>query len=145
MKPNASLEVRLVGRTGEPVGLSNVLVELHFYMNGNYRYAFKIGRTDQAGDLRVTFEDIEGFRSNHALQHLMDYNTRLEDCDPLVRVVIPSQEELNQQYRTVMKSYQVPPPWAVDWPSNTQQGQEKWVELGDRPAVITFQVGHMLG
>ena len=65
--------------------IGNIVVEAHFTTKGNYRYGFKVGRTDESGALNVSYADIEKERRSNAGENLMDYNT-LEDCDPTIEI-----------------------------------------------------------
>ncbi len=133
MKPNQSIEIQFVNSNGEPLRLSNVVVELHCFTKGNFRYGFKVGRTDESGYLHVSYTDVEKMRQNNAKENLMDYNTKLDDCDPRVTVVIPTEQQLRQQYDNALRFYQAPPPWAKNWPSNAKvKTQEKSVELAQQ-------------
>ena len=91
MKPDQSLEIQLSDHADQPVNLGNVVVEIHFFTGGRYRYAFKVGRTDDAGHLSISYREIERLRGENAVENLMDYNTKLEDCDPTIKIVVPSE------------------------------------------------------
>lgn len=122
-----------------PIG--NVLVSLHFFTKGNYRYGFQIGRTDDAGRISVSYDDVESLRRKDAQDNLMDYNTKLEDCDPSVAVVIPSQEELRQQYDNAMRFYKAPPEWATAWPENARlRAQERLFDMSASVTTIKIPV-----
>jgi hypothetical protein len=97
-----------------------VEVENNFFVNKNYRYGFKAGRTDQLGHLSVSYADVETLRREDAAENLMDYNTKLEACDPTVEIVVPSEEALRKQYDNAMRGYNQPPAWAKNWPANAQ-------------------------
>ena len=42
MKPDQSVEIQLVDASGAPLRLGNILLEQHFFTNGNFRYSFKV-------------------------------------------------------------------------------------------------------
>jgi|SRR6185437_5564739 len=134
MAPDQSIEIQLAATTGEPLCLADVVVEVHFFTNGQYRYAFKVGRTDQAGHLRVSYREIESIRRRNALENLMDYNTKLDDCDPIVKIVVPSEAHLRNQYDSALRGYQQPPVWAESWPANAK------VAPTETPARLVEQV-----
>lgn len=70
----------------------------------------------------------------------MDYNTKLEECDQLIEISIPSERQLRQQYDNAIQFYKVPPPWADDWPSNAQlQPIRISVDLLDQIARVDIQ------
>jgi len=57
------------------------MVDFSFFTKGAFRYRFGIGRTNSAGQLTVSYHDVEMIRTQNAQFDLMDYNTRLEECD----------------------------------------------------------------
>src|SRR5260221_1542340 len=105
MKPNQSVEIQLVDVSGAPLRLGNILLESHFFTNGNLRYSFKVGRTDNNGQLRFSYADVDVIRRQYGAENLMDYNTPLEDCDPAITVVVPSEEQLREQQKSALKFY----------------------------------------
>ena len=64
------------------------------------------------------FRPFESLRREDAAENPMDYNTKLEACDPTVRLVVPSETELRKQYDNAMRFYREPPAWADPWPAN---------------------------
>jgi hypothetical protein len=131
MKQGQSIQIRLVAETGESIHLSNVEVQVNFFVYKNFRYGFKAGRTDQLGLLRVSYADVETLRRRDSAQNLMDYNTKLEECDPVVEIVVPSEVALREQYNNAMRGYKRPPAWAKNWPSNAQlKATPRKIELG---------------
>lgn len=105
--------------------IEGVLLEICFFRGGNYRYGFVVGRTDNEGCLKISFDDIERCRLKNARENLMDYNTPLEDCDPTIRIAAPSDQQLRELAKNAMHFYSNPPGWAKPWPAN---GQIKAVE-----------------
>jgi len=120
MKPGQSIQIQLESPSGVPLALKNVLLEICLFTHGNFRYCFKVGRTDSKGELRISYSDLENLRAENAKQFLMDYNNPLEDCDPTIELRIPSEQELRDASENVVKSYGRPPDWAAHWPSNAQ-------------------------
>lgn len=112
------IELQLSDSSGRPLLVGNVIIEIQFFVRGKYRFGFFVGRTDCGGHLRIPFADIELLRLKSAIENLMDYNTQLEDCDPTVRIVIPSEQQLRGRFDVAMRSYRQPPEWASPWPSN---------------------------
>lgn len=130
MKPDQSIDVQLVDESGKPAAIYNVMINLSFFTKGNYRYGFSVGRTNLEGKLVVSYTDVEAIRQSNASYDLMDYNTRLEECDSRVEIVIDSENELRQRYDSVLRSYGRAPTWASHWPSNAAVlAQKKLVEL----------------
>jgi hypothetical protein len=118
MNPGQKVFIQLVSEKGEPVVPDNVLVDIDLYTVGNFRYKFIIGRTDQAGQLNFTYSDVEKLRLDNAHYFLMDYNTRLEECDPTIRISVPSEHELKARNENAVRSFHKSPEWAAHWPSN---------------------------
>jgi hypothetical protein len=72
----------------------------------------------------------------------MDYNTRLEECDPTVRIVILSEQELLSRQQKVVQSYGKEPDWAASWPSNARvKPQQKAVELAGQFIRVAIPTG----
>lgn len=135
------MEIQLTDADSSSAPFSNILVEVHFFTKGNYRYGFKVGRTDETGHLSVTGTDIEIIRQRNAEENLMDYNTELADCDRLVKVVIPSEQQLQQQLENAIRFYAKPPEWAKHWPENGRiSGTDKSVELVEQVTFINIQL-----
>ena len=132
MKPMQLIELQLSDGSGRPLPVGNVIIRIQFFIRGNYRFGFFVGRTDSGGHLRIAFADIELLRLKNATENLMDYNTQLEDCDSTVRIVIPSEQQLHEQFDVAVRSYQQPPDWASCWPSNGRvKSSEATVALTD--------------
>ena len=96
MKPNQTVEIRLVDSGGRSLHIPNVFLDLHFFCGGRYRYAFRVGGTNETGSLRVSYQDVELLRLEQAQMFLMDFNTKLEDCDPRVGIHLPSGADLEK-------------------------------------------------
>lgn len=120
MKQGQSIQIKLLTESGEPIHLGNVEIEINFFVNKNYRYGFKAGRTDQQGQLGLSYADVETLRREDAAENVMDYNTKLEACDPTIEIVVPSEEALCKQYDNAVRGYKSPPAWAKHWPANAQ-------------------------
>lgn len=118
MKQNQSIEIQLVDAMGALLPLSEISIKLWFFTNGNYRYGFMIGRTNPAGHLSISYDDVENLRREDAAANLMDYNTELNECDAQVTILIPSEQQLREQLDSAKRFYRVPPQWAKSWPAN---------------------------
>jgi len=130
MEPDQSIEIQLVSSRGEPLFLSNVMIEVQFFTHGNFRYAFGIGFTDEMGRITVSYSDLEKKRVESAEYFLMDYNTKLDDCDPRVKLAVLSDQELRERNHKALLYFGAPLPWATNWPANAHlKPQEKSVEL----------------
>lgn len=91
------IEVQLVTRSGEPFPLPGVLLDIRFYVDSQFRYAFSLGRTDENGMCSTTMEEIERQLAANRRFFLMDYNTPPSDCDTVVGIVAPTSGELAER------------------------------------------------
>jgi hypothetical protein len=61
-----------------------------------------------------------------------DAETGLDDCDAMVKIVIPSQNQLLQPHDRAVRGYRQSPAWAGVWPSNARvMAEDKSVRLGE--------------
>jgi hypothetical protein len=141
MERSQSIDIQLVGPNGKPAAVSNVMIDLSFFTKGNFRYRLGIGRTDDSGRLRVTYAEVEAVRQRNAEFDLMDYNTKLEQCDSRVDINIDSEDELRKRYKNALRSYAEPPQWAKPWPSNASvRSQKKTVELNSPTTCVEIEI-----
>lgn len=132
MNPNQSIHIQLEDGKGQPLRMRNVLFAIHFFTGGKYRFGFMAGRTDETGESEISYADVEKLRSENAKLFLMDYNTRLEDCDPTVRITIPSERQLRDAVDAASKFKIDSPDWVRDWPQNSKvEAGPQMVELSD--------------
>ncbi len=132
MNPDQSIEIQLVNGDGKPLAVANVLMNIYFFTRGNFRYAFELGFTDSNGHLGASHADIERTRKKNSEFWVMDYNTKLEDCDPQIKIFIPSEQYLREANKNAIAAFREPPPWAKTWPANVRlkmQNEEMYVEL----------------
>jgi len=142
MKPGQTINIQLTSGDGKPLPIGDVLVLVNLFTGGRYRYGFIAGRTDERGRLNISYDDIEMLRRTNAKEFLMDYNTKLEDCDPLVQIVVPSQEDLLARKERVFENFGRTPDWAVTWPSNAKvKAQESTVKLVRQTVEAFIPVG----
>lgn len=141
MKPGQTINIQLTTGDKKPLPIRNVLVLINLFTGDKYRYGFVVGRTDESGKLNVSYDDIEKLRRDHAQEFLMDYNTKLEQCDPLVQIIVPSEEELLARKQRVVENYGQIPDWAVIWPSNANvRAQESMVNLVGQTVEVLIPV-----
>jgi hypothetical protein len=141
MKPGQSINIQLTTGDKKPLPISDVLVLINLFTGGKYRYGFVAGRTDKEGRLIVSYEDIEKLRRANAQEFLMDYNTKLEDCDPFVQIVVPSEKDLLDRKEKVFQNFGRTPEWAVIWPSNAKvRSQENTVKLVGQTVEVPISV-----
>lgn len=118
MHPDQAIRIQLVDGENKPLHVGDVLVEIHFFTNGNYRFGFKVGRTNDVGELTISYSDVERLRAVNAQRFLMDYNTNLEQCDSTIKIEMPSERQLRDASQVALKAYGTEPEWAKAWPSN---------------------------
>jgi hypothetical protein len=130
MKQGQEIHVQMSTKEGQPLPVGNILLLIHFFVGGNYRFGFELGRTDDAGHLTVSYDEVEKRRHSAAQEFLMDYNTKLEECDSAVQIIAPSEQDLLSRKQRVIENYGRIPDWAVAWPSNARiRPQTRRVEL----------------
>jgi hypothetical protein len=133
MMRGQSLKVQLTDQHGNPITVANVMIEVHLFCNERFCYAFNGGRTNKDGNLTVTYDDLEGQRKTNGLLFLMDYNTKLEDCDSKMGLRILTQAELLLRRKNALNQFGQDPSWVSDWPSNVKvDAQPVTAELQDR-------------
>jgi hypothetical protein len=98
MHPNQAINIQLVADGNKALEVSDILIEIQFFTNGNDRFGFKVGRTNEKGKLTISYSDVEHLRCENAQRFLMDYNTKLEECDPTLKIEIPSERELRDEF-----------------------------------------------
>ena len=94
MSPNQRIIVRLVDIDGKIIRLSGVYLTVSFFVNGVYRFAFRSDSSNKDGLIIVSYESMEAGSLRNLKVQPLDYQTKLEDCDPFVEISIPKQEEL---------------------------------------------------
>jgi hypothetical protein len=132
MRPDQSIEIQLVNGDGKPLAISHVLVNIYFFMKQNFRYSFGLGFTDANGHLHASYGDIEQSRKKNSEFWIMDYNTKLDDCDPRVKIFIPSEQYLRDANERALRTFGEPPLWAKNWPANARvkvQSEETYIDL----------------
>jgi hypothetical protein len=141
MKQGQTIHVQLSTKEGQPLPIGNILLLIHFFTGGNYCYGFEAGRTDDTGQLTLSYDDVEKRRRTSAQEFLMDYNTKLEECDPVVKIIVPSEQELLSRKQKVVENYGQIPDWAASWQSNARiKAQEETVELVGQTVVVRISV-----
>jgi len=103
MNPGNVLEIQLKASDHEPQLISNVSIDVVFFCGGRERYRFDAGTTDAEGCITGSYDLFEAIRKENQSVALMDYNTKLEDCDSVVVVRAPTLEELGQRLDALKK------------------------------------------
>lgn len=117
------IEIQLVDPSGAPVRLANVLPEVGVFYKGHTerpRYRFHVWSTDPDGRCEIRFSDLEMQRKLLGDADLMDFNTPLTECDPLVEVRIPPESEFEARKRHPWRKSWWRPAWLTNWSSNGQ-------------------------
>lgn len=105
MKPGSALDIFLNGGAGANVTTSNVEVDVTFFCSGRERYNFTAGMTDVHGRISASYDHFESIRRENQRYALMDYNTKLEDCDSEIVIRVPSGAELEQRVEALQQWY----------------------------------------
>jgi len=99
-----TLIIQIGDESGKPLRLLGIYIDVEFYIDGQHRYGFRFGPTDDNGRLRISYSDVEAERVLDAKFNLMDYNTPLDECDDCLKVKIPSADVLRKAYEWQAKS-----------------------------------------
>ncbi|MBS0457274.1 MAG: hypothetical protein JSS44_08105 [Proteobacteria bacterium] len=103
MNRDFSIQIQLADAALRPLCVANVSIDAVLYLKGKMRYRFDAGRTNAQGCLAVTFDDIERLRLKNQEYSLMDYNTRLDECNDQISFVVPTLKELEQRRAAIQK------------------------------------------
>lgn len=123
MQRGQIIEIQLVDRSGTQVRMANVLPEIRVFYRGRTErplYSFEVWSTDTGGRCEIRFEDLEVQRMLLGSGDLMDFNTPLTDCDPVVEVRIAPESEFEARKRRPWRTSWWRPAWLTDWPANGQ-------------------------
>jgi hypothetical protein len=104
MNENFRIDIQLTDGADAALELANVSIDAVLYVQQRVRYRFSAGKTDMRGRLRVTFDQLEKSRLKNQAFSIMDYNTRLQECDSRVSFVVPFLNDL-QQRQAAMKRW----------------------------------------
>ena len=74
-----------------------------FLCGGRERYRLDAGKTDVHGHITAPYDLFDSIRRDNQSFALMDYNTKLEDCDSVVLVYAPTVNELGQRLNALKK------------------------------------------
>ncbi len=109
--------------------MSNIAVSVQFLVSGNVRYHFGLGLTDQTGCVKASYSDFEEHRRK---------NTKLDEVDSTVRILIESDQELRKRDDYARRVFKESSPWwGNGWPLNAViKPQERIVELGDGTTMV---------
>lgn len=140
MKPGQIIFVSLIDLSGTPLQMSGIYVDVELYTHGNYRYGFRMGATNEQGELKIDYAMVEAKRAESAAVFLMDYNTPLEACDERVKISIPSEQILKKAYDGIGAWFGgVTPEYAKGWltANNSKvKADEIFVELNAGETIV---------
>jgi hypothetical protein len=105
MKPGTSLRIQTVDSDHRAIALGGLIIDVMFFVRGVERYRFDAGETDASGVLVITYEKLEALRREKQKFALMDYNTRLEECDDTIAVNVASAANLAARLEAIEKWY----------------------------------------
>jgi hypothetical protein len=132
-----TIRVQFSTKDGKPLQIGDIMLLIQFSKDGNYCYEFEIGRTDISGRLIVSYGEVEKRRSACAEEFPAEFSTRVEECDPVVKILVPSERELAARMRKFNEDYGRPPDWAAPWPSNARiKAQEITVDLTEKTVEV---------
>ena len=126
MNAAAGFEIQLVDESGDPFALSNVSLEVTFFTNRRERYRFDVGASGSDGKLSVPYEKLDSIRKDNQAIALMDYNTKLEDCDDEILVRIPPLDELRNRLDAAKK-----------WFPDQVEGLKRVIESSNNDALVS--------
>lgn len=122
MKFGSVLDVQLVDVQGKPLAMPNVSIDVVLYINGRERYRFDAGDTDVQGRISTSYDTLERARKKNQEFALMDYNTKLEDCDDTVGLAFPTLGELRDRLVAARKWFPETEPKLSERVKNSKNG-----------------------
>ncbi len=136
-----TIRVQFSTKDGKPLQIGDIMLLIQFSKDGNYCYEFEIGRTDISGRLIVSYGEVEKRRSACAEEFPAEFSTRVEECDPVVKILVPSERELAARMRKFNEDYVAENcaglGWAAPWPSNARiKAQEITVDLTEKTVEV---------
>lgn len=141
MKSGTVLDVQLVDAQGKPLTMPDVSIDVVFYSGGKERYRFDAGATDAQGRISTSYDTLERARKENQAFALMDYNTKLEDCDDQLELTVPTLDQLRERLAAVRKWFPENEPKLLAKINNSRNGSvaaasiKKVITSGIRVAV----------
>jgi hypothetical protein len=135
MNPLNVLDIQLVDEAHQALRLGRVSIDVIFFLKGRERYRFDAGCTNDDGKLMAPYRLFEDVRKDNQAFALMDYNTKIEECDADVIVRAPEIDELQQRLTALTKWFPDRALSMLEVLKVTNNGRiqaaEKRVRLGD--------------
>jgi hypothetical protein len=103
MRRGSLLQIQLNDSDNMPLAIAKVFVDVAFQKEGRERYRFEAGETDSSGRISASYDHFEKIRRDNQAFAVMDYNTMLEDCDPVISVSVPTPAELTRRVAALRK------------------------------------------
>ena len=103
MKSGSVLDIQLVDMHGNPLAMPDISVDVVLYSGGQERYRFDAGATDAQGCISTSHDMLERTRKENQAFALMDYNTKLEDCEDTIGLAVPTLDQLRERLAAVRK------------------------------------------
>lgn len=94
MRPGQSIQIRVMDRSTQDAPVPGLLLAITFMLSGRARYSFCLPASDSRGNISITYDYCEQERVENSRIFLMDYDTRLEECDSQFRLTLRSASEL---------------------------------------------------
>lgn len=101
--------VQLVDQHNHPLCEPDILIALNTFIAGRYYYGSILGLTDAVGRATTTGGALLNLFHQDQGLFPMDYRVPLEECDPVIELVILCPEEVDQSRVAVRESYWVSP------------------------------------
>lgn len=103
IKDNWVINVSLVDDFGSPMAKKDICIDVSLMVNGNPRYQFMLGVTDESGQFQFQRSHIDAALERHRELFLMDYNTPLSECDDVVCISSPGSNELRNRRAAISR------------------------------------------
>ncbi len=91
--------IQLTGEHGAPLAQEGVFLQIEFYQDGEPRYVFAAGATDARGCLDIDTAALQQQLAYGRSMNPDSFATDLADCDPVISLVIPPAEYLEEMVR----------------------------------------------
>lgn len=132
--------MHLINDAGNALPIANIEISIQFLMQGRRIYQFTLGLTDSSGGVTASYADLESKRRRESQFSVMDYNTRLEDTDSSVKILLESDQEICKRREYTNRIYGRLEAETEGERSNALvKPQVKFVELSETATVVQLQ------
>jgi hypothetical protein len=101
------IEVQLSDSRGRPLPTPDILIGLNLLVDGRYYYGNLVGLTNSHGTAAISREELEQRFKVDQARFPMDYKVPLDDCDPIIEVLVMSASEVAQARESVTADYSI--------------------------------------